>query len=105
MFEFFAFFDSNVPNAVPQCAVLEEADDADGFGSNYMSLCFKLYLEVVSSHILFEVVKVFQILIQTPVIVAYGLFKHRPRRVQVNCRAPHLVPARLHFPVPAVSTK
>lgn len=23
----------------------------------------------------------------------------------VNCRAPHLVPARLHFPVPAVSTK
>lgn len=24
-------------------------------------------------------------------MVAYGLFKHRPRRVQVNCRAPHRV--------------
>lgn len=33
----FLLFDSNVSNAVLQCAVLEEADDATGFGSNYES--------------------------------------------------------------------
>jgi len=32
--------------------------------------------------------------------------RKRNREVHtVNCRAPHLVPARLHFPVPAVLTK